>query len=692
LKLQRVAVRCRGIPAEIDVMNETTAVDVLLGFVDQTNHSININTSKLVESYTQLGLERRLRRYERIRDVMNSWDSDSQNALIISPDHAEADPDLDLATVSLTEEAPAGFELVLYHSYRPGKWSKRFVTLDKNGQIFSFKKQGQRPGGKDSTNLCHLSDYDIFMPTEAQMRKQLKPPKKYCYAIKSMQKTTIFVNKDSYVHFFCTEDAGTARKFHNYVHAWRSWHMVTKILQLHQKKKEREAEPPPQIPLVTHEPKKAVGHVRVNGHKVKVSVDESPYAIGAFQPLLNLQRFDKPLDEFGQDWVPEGKRRSVSHAPQSKQEPLLQIDTELPFDSKGLLGDAYEERKQAQRQQERKTSQSAVHGSGPVNGGTAAPGNLTLRGPAPRAPGDAKEQQPKPEEKPSRSWFPSAVEHTLRKQKERPPPPDPRPNTLSGALSQYERDSRSRRHYQQQQQRGGGGQRSEPLVNLAPKFVEAPQWRREGRGRGVDAPEGTLLVDMATGPTKIPGAKIFDAPPKNLVRRGVDNNNHSAPPLISQVPSNSSIRSLAQLQRQLSISEGRGGGGGPAPVGMLSRRGTVSSRRGGSGGTGGVGDASDLPALPLLPNGGGGPGPGSRDGSGMPLLHRGPMTSSRERVGSGEHRPSTTSSGHSGVGGGRAEIGVRDQHHPSLSLRSRDGGGGVGGREYPPLSGGNRGR
>lgn len=38
-----------------------------------------------------------------------------------------------------------------------------------------------------------------------------------------------------------------------------------------------------------------------------------------------------------------------------------------------------------------------------------------------------------------------------------------------------------------------------PLLDFKTGFVEAPQWRGEGRGRGVEAPRGVPLVDVAGG-------------------------------------------------------------------------------------------------------------------------------------------------------------------------------------------------
>ena len=50
---------------------------------------------------------------------------------------------------------------------------------------------------------------------------------------------------------------------------------------------------------------------------------------------------------------------------------------------------------------------------------------------------------------------------------------------------------------------------NKPLVDMTPKFKEAPQWSREGKGRGVRAPEGTKLVDVA-GNNWEPENKPFD--------------------------------------------------------------------------------------------------------------------------------------------------------------------------------------
>ncbi|KAI6267428.1 hypothetical protein MCOR29_004766 [Pyricularia oryzae] len=370
-----IQVRCRGVRHDVNVTLDTNAVDILFACAVDAPQPFNTCTSVVVESYATLGLERRLRRYERIKDVLNSWDRDTQHHLLVEPSSETFDShqDLDMSSVPGGEGSmpPPGFVLQMHHSQRPGKWSKRFITLLGNGQLFSCKKadsvlisQQQVGGGSASpalmaaaatsmgaTMLCHLIGYDIYTPTETQAKKNLKPPKRFCYAVKSQQKT-MEASADNFVHFFATDDPDVARKFHDAVHGWRSWYIVNgrgsrggssggsggsssnhregfvsasrpqhparedslavnpiphpspdQEMQLQQRP--TTATGAPQITAVRHKPKKSISHVKVAGgrHRLRVSIDEAPYTIGDFQPLLDLGRFDKPIDDFGKDWV-----------------------------------------------------------------------------------------------------------------------------------------------------------------------------------------------------------------------------------------------------------------------------------------------------------------------------------------------------------------------------------------------------
>ena len=84
----------------------------------------------------------------------------------------------------------------------------------------------KKENSKDHTNICHLSDYDIYSPSARAVAKEVKPPKKMCLAIKSQQKSSIFLSTENFVHFFCTNDRSVGDKWHRAVQQWRSWYLV----------------------------------------------------------------------------------------------------------------------------------------------------------------------------------------------------------------------------------------------------------------------------------------------------------------------------------------------------------------------------------------------------------------------------------------------------------------------------------
>ena len=273
---QRITVRCLSSTITLPVTADTSPVDILhASAVEMTTQHIDPATCVVIECYLVLGLERRLRRYERLRDVLNSWDKDLQNSLLIMPrDSAKdnQDLDLDLASVPRTEALPTGFCVQLHHSSRPGKWNKRWVTLLDNGQMFASKRADAGPSDKDTMILCHLSDFDIYTPKEGEMRRNLKPPKKVCYAIKSQQKTFVFPNGENFVQFFCTDDEKLAARFYELVHAWRSWYLANRMVDLAKKDKAPQIK---SVPLVRRATSRRNGD---DGDKsMRVSVGEAGF-------------------------------------------------------------------------------------------------------------------------------------------------------------------------------------------------------------------------------------------------------------------------------------------------------------------------------------------------------------------------------------------------------------------------------
>ncbi|KAF4584508.1 ubiquitin-like protein [Ophiocordyceps camponoti-floridani] len=427
---RRVVVRCHSSTLTLSVTADTTAVDVVRLAAEKTNHpAVSASSYAVVECYFMLGIERRLRRYERVRDILNSWDDDEQNSLLLLP----REGGLDLGPVSRSQDAPTGFCFQLYHSARPGKWSKRWVTLQDGGQMFASKRAEAGAGDKDSVALCHLSDFDVYSPKESEMRRNLKPPKKFCYAIKSQQKTFVFPNGENFVHFFCTDDDGLAARFHDLVRAWRSWYLVNKVLDLGRDEK---PSPPPIYNLLS------TGGVGATSKNSNGSDSALPALPGR---TLRLPR--RPLGP------QQSSGREVAPKPQVFARPSTpDADREGSFSATGLLGDAYDKRKldEAQDRNEAKVEKPFTEGPSLLNGGVVVVSdkNKAVVVAAAAAASDNAKPEPK-------SWFPSAAEHSARARKENPAPaplpPFRRPVTAD-AVGSANRGGGDHKHANPQQQ------------------------------------------------------------------------------------------------------------------------------------------------------------------------------------------------------------------------------------------------
>ena len=217
---RRVKVVCDQNLISFPVTPSTTPLDIIHSATDQLAESIDSTGSVLFESFKQLGLERPLRRYEHVRDVLNSWDNDTQNTLVIKSSHTFGEdnwPDLHSVSASPLVDT----SVYIHYSQRPGHWDKRWVTLRSDGQMLVAKREGG-----ETANICHMSDFDIYIPTARQAAKRIKPPRKLCFAVKSQQKSSMFLSAANFVHFFSTSDKTLAATWYKAVLEWRSWYLV----------------------------------------------------------------------------------------------------------------------------------------------------------------------------------------------------------------------------------------------------------------------------------------------------------------------------------------------------------------------------------------------------------------------------------------------------------------------------------
>lgn len=303
---RRVSVKCKEASITLPVTPSTTTKDILNSASLCMSEPIDPRTAILLESFSQLGLERPLRRYERVRDVMNSWDSDGQNHLYIMPASECAAPGLQVTDAP--REQPYGTTVQIYHSQRPGKWDKRWLKLREDGQITTSKNEN----GIDATNICHVSDFDLYTPTTKQIKK-LKPPKKLCYALKSQQKSAVFLEGANFVHFFCTKDKDVADRWYRNVHSWRSWYLVN---MLGEGQREEKADTPQGMLHLGPRP------------GTSNSKESLPYVLGSFKPLLDFSSVPEGLGTTNPEHGLPVRRPSHSAA----QRPLIDFASTRPSD------------------------------------------------------------------------------------------------------------------------------------------------------------------------------------------------------------------------------------------------------------------------------------------------------------------------------------------------------------------------
>lgn len=459
-----VLVKYGDASAQLPVTPFTQVHNLLQSAAAKISRDIEPDTFIVIEFFQQIGLERPLRQYERIRDVMNSWALDTDGSLIIVPP-SSMEAIAQLEAQSVPAEKPTETTVYCYYSHRPRKWDKRYVTLRPDGQVTISKKENS----KDATNICHLSDFDIYSPSARSSAKEIKPPKKICLAIKSQQKSSMFLSTDNFVHFFSTNDRAVADKWYKVVQSWRSWYLVNKVGAAN--------------------PVKGAEETDRKASLVQSVTRTIPQTRGISSDIPRLDR---------QNSEPEPTRRSVEHArkemsvprrkttrehrpPPSSFPKNLAIDTntsqyqtrtrqdwsptedtsDAVFTSSGLLGRMYTQRQQVMREREEREKRAkqdpfsqGLVATSPVYSPTAQPSSRT-----------------------NTLTQADAAAHLGR--------------TLS--LSQAQK----------------------PLVDLTPVFVEPPQHSR--KGRGVTVEPGRQLIDAATGPELAPG--MVNVPPATSWRR-----------------------------------------------------------------------------------------------------------------------------------------------------------------------------
>jgi len=141
-----------------------------------------------------LGVERPLREFEVVADVVKSWDGEA-NILIIKRSFLWPV----LASSLRAQPAPSKSGWVQVE-LRPGKWAKKWLEL-RDASLTAAKGES----GKDRTQLVPLASFDAFAVAPHTVQA-LKPPKPFVIALKSRLPRSHFEKEQEYCIFIGLRD------------------------------------------------------------------------------------------------------------------------------------------------------------------------------------------------------------------------------------------------------------------------------------------------------------------------------------------------------------------------------------------------------------------------------------------------------------------------------------------------------
>ncbi|KAF4313541.1 Pleckstrin-like protein [Botryosphaeria dothidea] len=481
---RRVMVECNKKKMLLPVTPTTTPQELIRTASNVLSEGIDAKASVLLEFFTKANVQRPLRNYEHVRDVLNSWDDDMQNSLILVESPTGGN-DSELKASSVPADKPDGYSCWMHYSQKPGKWSKRFITLRNDGQVLLAKNEG----GKDPANACHMSDFDIYSPSAEAKSRRVKPPKKYCFAIKSQQKSTMFMSTSTFVHFFCSNDKNVAADFYSAVQGWRSWYLVNVMGEGQKKAKAAEQQASANGVWSRQASGNQAAVPAMALHRPSASID-SHYQLGSFKPLLDMSQFESPslapeLDSARSPTDHEsasansgglsGRKPSMrtrehpqltspthftAHSNVTSPTTLVQQipseDEDGTFAAGGLLGRAY-----SQRQKQLVEREKNLKNSGPF-----------IEGPSLLSSTDAVHTRG------NRTSLDGGRPQRMASVR----------STKGRESGEFKRTPSTRRAM------------PKPLVDLTPQYKEPPQFAKKGKGYRPDQVGPGGLVDAATSP------------------------------------------------------------------------------------------------------------------------------------------------------------------------------------------------
>lgn len=173
----------------------------------------------LMESWNTLGLQRQIRHFELLSDVVNTWDSENTQCQLRIEKICWGYTNLPLKDFP-KEEPSSGLTQLLYFNKLEKKWTRRWIKLG-NGSIRMAKKD--KPVDKDFTQAIGLDSFDVYYFSNPLFpHVKLKCPTKYCFALKSQHQQSLFGKDAVYCHYFAADNEAQMSEWYSLIRDFKS--------------------------------------------------------------------------------------------------------------------------------------------------------------------------------------------------------------------------------------------------------------------------------------------------------------------------------------------------------------------------------------------------------------------------------------------------------------------------------------
>ncbi|KAI5816876.1 hypothetical protein BZA77DRAFT_246008 [Pyronema omphalodes] len=155
----------------------------------------------ILECWPSLGIQRQVRYFEVVTDVMNSWDQGGQSFFKLGK-NIWNQSNIQLSQFPASEPMIAETNFY-YYVTADKKWSKRSLSMG-NGSLHIIKRDSSY--GTKEHQTINLDNFDIYFFCDNSALSKLRAPTNFTFALKSQHKQSLFGKNSVYVHYFSIDN------------------------------------------------------------------------------------------------------------------------------------------------------------------------------------------------------------------------------------------------------------------------------------------------------------------------------------------------------------------------------------------------------------------------------------------------------------------------------------------------------